>query len=140
MSSIIIAGVEQNQNEINNKNDETYLYAKKWGKNFNVSFTQIPNSLIYCQGHLGLTDRELIILLQLISHWFRAERFPYPSQKRLGKYSGKCSSTVQRNLMNLELKGFLTRDERPGTSNMYDLIPCVYKIQDHIEECPNKNN
>lgn len=119
-----------NKNEYN----EDFLFEKKWGKDF--SFTQIPNTLIYCQGHLGLTDRELVILIQLISHWFSAYKNPYPGIKRLGAYSGKCYSTVQGSLMELEKKGFLFRDERPGTSNMYDLYPGVCKAIDHKNVCP----
>jgi hypothetical protein len=44
-----------------------YRFEKKWS--FEVmmyGFTQIPNLLVCCQGHLAITDGEMITLISLL--------------------------------------------------------------------------
>lgn len=116
-------------------------FGYKWSAELvEYGFTQIPNSLIRCQGHLDLKDGELVTLLQLMTFWFTSARKVYPSIATLSQYSGNGRSTIQRRLMYLEQKGFIARSRRFLKTNMYDLSPSAKLLQKHLVECPYPKN
>lgn len=119
------------------KNDG-YSFEEKWSPEIAIyNFTQVPNLLLACQGHLGLKDGELITLIHLFTYWFGHDSRIYPSIETLCRFSQNGYSTVQRRLRILEQKEFLKRRHQFGTSNTYDIIPCVIKLHKHQKVCPN---
>lgn len=112
-------------------------FTDKWTPEIAAhNFTQVPNLLIQCHGHLGLTDGELITLIQLLKFWYHKNGRIFPSIEKLASYSGNGYSTVQRRLKSLEGKGFLKRRHRYGTSNDYDLVYLRQKLYKHQKVCP----
>lgn len=113
-----------------------YSFSRKWSSEINqYNFTQIPNLLIECQAHMGLTDGETITLIHLLKFWYDHESKVYPSINTLKRYSEKDFSTIQRRLKVLEEKGFLKRIRRSGTSNTYDMKLCARKLHEHQKVC-----
>lgn len=116
--------------------NKDYAFNEKWSAEIEqYNFTQVPNLLLACQGHLKLTDGEILTLIHLLTFWFRHEGRVYPSITKLTKFSHKGYSTIQRRLRVLEEKDFLTRRQKSGTSSTYDLIPCVIKLYEHQKVC-----
>ncbi len=115
---------------------EQYAFANKWTQEIaEHNFTQVPNLLLSCQGHLKIKDGELLTLLHLLTFQFSSKSQIYPTITTLTKFSHKGYSTVQRRLRELEKKGFVNRRHRFGTSNYYDLTPCVEKLLYHTRTC-----
>ena len=113
-----------------------YSFTGKWSPEITqYNFTQIPNLLIVCQGHLGLTDGELITLIQLTKFWFSHKSSVFPGIKTLAGYSNKGYSTIQKRLVSLEEKGFLKRRFMWGFSSTYDLKYCANKLYQHTKVC-----
>ena len=111
-------------------------FTHKWSPEIAAyNFTQIPNLLIECQGHLELTDGELITLMQLLKFWYHKNGRIFPSIEKLAGYSGNGYSTVQRRLKSLEEKGFIKRRHRYGTSSDYDLVYLRQKLYKHQKNC-----
>lgn len=118
------------------KRKSEYNFEDKWSHEVAAfGFTQVPNLLLMCQGHLGLTDGETVTLMQLLTFWYKKENPVYPSISRVAKRSGKGYSTTQRRLNSLESKGFVERKRINGTSTRYDLRPCVVKLYKHQSVC-----
>ena len=118
------------------ENNKEYSFSGKWSPEVKVyGFTQIPNLLLICQGHLELSDGEVITLLQLLTFWYRKDTPVFPSINRVAKRSYKGYSTTQRRLKSLEEKGFIERERKQGTSTRYDLRPCVTKLYLHQKVC-----
>ena len=116
--------------------DNEYSFTGKWSPEIKAhGFTQVPNILLVCQGHLGLTDGETITLLQLLTFWYRKESPVYPSISRVTKRSRKGYTTTQRRLKSLEDKGFIERKRKRGTSTRYDLRPCATRLYLHQKVC-----
>lgn len=116
--------------------DNKYVFSNKWTPEIEqYGFTQIPNLLFSCQGHLHLKDGELTTLFQLLTFWFDRDGRVYPSITTLTRFSSKGYSTVQRRLRTLEEKGFVKRHQRLGTSNTYDLSPCIRRLYEHQKTC-----
>lgn len=116
--------------------NKEYGFSSKWSTETEAcGFTQVPNILLTCQGSLRLKHGELVTLLQLMSFWFEHSSKVYPSISRLAKRSSKGYSTTQRHLKSLEEKGFINRKHVRGSSNRYDLVPCVIRLHEHQKTC-----
>ncbi|MDB5162584.1 MAG: regulatory protein GntR [Candidatus Saccharibacteria bacterium] len=114
-----------------------YGFSDKWTyevEEFN--FTQIPNLLLSCQGHMGLSDGEILTFIHLLTFWFSNESKVFPSITTLTRFSNKGYSTIQARLKKLEDKGFIKRIHQDGTSNRYNLSPGVHILNEHIRYCP----
>lgn len=119
------------------KRDTTF--ASKWSYDIEqYGYTQVPNLLLVCQGHLEITDAELVTYIQLMKFWFSNGGNVFPSITTLTKFSNNNYSTVQRRLRILEEKGFIVRVHRYGTSNMFDLTPGIQKLDKHQEICTSR--
>jgi hypothetical protein len=97
-------------------------------------FAKIPTLLFWGQARLGLNSDELNVLLQLISHWWSAEKDPYPAKDQIAERMGKSPRMVQRYIGSLEKRGFLVRTARYKVnkgqdSNSYDLKGLVRKLE-----------
>lgn len=115
-----------------------YGFTGKWSKEIEeYGFTQIPNLLLHCHGHLGLTDGEMITLIHLLIFRFHEDSKVYPSILTLAGFSLKGYSTIQKRLKDLEDKGFIERIQRYYTSNIFNLEPCVIKLMEHHRICEN---
>lgn len=113
-----------------------YSFASKWSNEVErQGYTQIPNILIKCQGHLGLSDGELITLIQLQSFWYHEKNRVFPSIKHLADYSGKSYNPIQKRLSSLEKKGFISKTQRFVNSNLYDLKPTISILNRHTAIC-----
>lgn len=104
---------------------------KKWSRPVcKAGYTIIPTLLLTKQDELGLDPVDMNILLQLVCHWWKADKLPFPSKAKLARRLGVDASTIRRHVADLETRGFLKRvkrtdDARGQRSNFYDLRPLV---------------
>ena len=109
---------------------------KKWGRKVIArGFTIVPSLLLRAQQRLGLNPTQLAVLLQLIDHWWDAERKPFPSKARLSERLGLSERQVQRYLAELEQAGLIRREQRYAKhrgklSNLFDLSGLVEKLKE----------
>ena len=105
-----------------------------WGESvMETGYTVVPTILLWGQARLELSNPELAVLVQLISHRWTAEKDPHPSKDRIATRIGRDPRTVQRLLTALEKKGLLTRVRRSKVhkgqdTNGYDLSGLVGKL------------
>lgn len=119
------------------QNKETLRESeKKWGKPaIAAGFTVIPSTLLAKQHALGLDCIDVVIILQILKHWWHKERAPYPSQVQLAKTMGTNLSTVKRHLTRLRELGFIDwsgRSNKHGgqAANAYDLSGLIKHVHD----------
>jgi hypothetical protein len=98
-----------------------------------LGFTPLPSLLLRAQARLGLNPEQLNVLLQIVEHWWEADKLPFPSKDTLARRMGKSARQVQRYLTQLEAGGFISRIERfngrkAQVSNSYDLRGLVAKL------------
>lgn len=108
---------------------------KKWGASvMKIGFNIIPSILIRGQSRLGLSSPQIMVLLQIIDHWWNHRDWPFPSKRELSNRIGIGQRQIGRHLEALEKAGLIKRIERFGghhgrKSNEYDLSGLVEKIQ-----------
>lgn len=110
-------------------------FDEKWGPEVkSLGFTMVPSLLFKAQHRLGLSPTQLVVLLQLLDHWWDLDRHPWPAKERLSDKIGINPRQVQRVVAELQKGGFLVRKERylekrGRTSNEYNLSGLVAKLK-----------
>ena len=72
-------------------------------------FTAVPTLLIRSQAQLGLSSTNLAVLLNIVSHWWRADEWPYPRPATIAKRMGVDRRTVERSFQALEAMTLIRR-------------------------------
>lgn len=98
-------------------------------------YTMLPNLLLQAQARLGISHAEFNVLVQLVSHWWDADKDPYPAKDTIARRMGLSPRQVQRYLTKLEDAGFIKRIERfsgrnAQIANAYSLDGLVEKLKE----------
>lgn len=118
----------------------------KWGNAVaSRGFTQIPNYLLrinmFVHEDHQLSATETLILIHLISAWWKEDEMPFPSMRSLAEYSGISERQVQRAIKALDEKKYLVKTKKKVktviSSNVYDLRPTVKILEEVAEHFDN---
>ncbi|MEZ8046776.1 helix-turn-helix domain-containing protein [Vibrio sp. 10N.237.312.C02] len=113
---------------------------KKWGKTLMDSgWTAFPSVILEKQHALGLTAMDINIILYLSTHWWEAERKPYPSKKTIAQALGVTPRTIQKRIAALEQLGFVEREYRPheikgNDTNIYHFDGLIKESEPYAQE------
>lgn len=113
---------------------------KKWGKPaIAAGFTLFPSVLLQKQHAIGLDCIDVVIILQILKHWWHAENAPFPSQVQLAKTMDVDLSTVKRHLYRLRDLGLIDWTQRKNkhggqTANAYDLSGLIKRVHEYAVE------
>lgn len=112
--------------------NEKNSHESRWGAvALSMGWTAIPSSLFFLQGTLSISPIAFNVLMNLLTHWWRASEWPHPSQESIALRMSVSIRTVQRALGELEKKGLMvklkTSKEHPRYKgrNIYDLSPLI---------------
>ena len=84
----------------------------RWGSSVTsgaTGFTAVPSVLIRYQGELGLSSTELVVLLNVITHWWRADELPFVRPTTIAKRMNVDRRTVERAVLSLQEMGLVRR-------------------------------
>lgn len=85
---------------------------ERWGTSVTAGatgFTAVPSVLIRYQSTIGLSSTELVVLLNLITHWWRADELPYVRPTTIANRMDVDRRTVERAIQSLESRGLIRR-------------------------------
>jgi len=120
----------------------------KWGRLVaERGFTQVPNYLLminqFVSDEAKLSPVEQLVLLQLVSSWWKKDQLPFPSMRTLAVRIGASERQVQRAITHLEKLNFLKRIKRVRrgiiAANAYDLGPLVEVLDLIAQSFPNQH-
>ena len=111
--------------------------AEKWGKAVSggeTGFHVVPDVLVRGQKELNITTTEMVVLLNLLMHWWDAKKWPHPRPSVIAKRMGVSVRTVERTIKSLEKKGLVQRlpsmkTEKGIFVRAYDLSGLVEAVQ-----------
>ena len=88
----------------------------KWGEAVGEGsgFVAVPVALLRMQTKMGLTATDMMVLINLLAHWWNPEAAVFPRSTTIAKRMGINERTVQRAMRKLVRAGLaeLGRDER----------------------------
>jgi predicted ArsR family transcriptional regulator len=84
----------------------------------------------------------MAVLLQLLEHWWEAERAPYPSKETIAHRLDMSARQVQRHIAALEQAGYVRRRERKAVnhgqlSNFYEfdgIVAALKRIEPEVAQ------
>lgn len=95
--------------------------SDRWGAAADAGFVPVPNSLLRAQYKLGLSSNDVVVLLNLLLHWWHRDRLPFPRSTAIASRTGLNVRTVQRSLRVMQAKGLITRVRIKNEPDRYDL-------------------
>jgi hypothetical protein len=109
------------------------IARNKWGEALDAGFQIIPDVLFRAQRILGLEAIDVVILLNITTHWWEYDDLPYPRPSIIAKRMKVSTRTVERRIAELQKNGFLTRLpsqlKHGKTVRPYDLTGLVQKLR-----------
>jgi DNA-binding MarR family transcriptional regulator len=76
----------------------------------------------------ALTNNEALLVIHLMRHkWDDAP--PFPGFKTLARRMGITDTSARNHARSLERKGYLKREKRVGTTNLFDLTPLFRALE-----------
>lgn len=128
---IVVMDIEIEANEAPTKNSAKGQIRKKWGSAVDggglTGFLALPEVLIRSQKRLQLTSTEMMVLINILMHWWYADVKPFPGNYAIAKRMGVSRRTVQRAIKSMESKGLIrtnpeiaTKDDRTTDVNWTD--------------------
>jgi hypothetical protein len=122
---------------VNKKHNASF--AAKWPEGVaERGFAPVPKCLITCMGDLGLKPQEAVVLFNIIEKCWMAGDKAWPSIDYLGACIGRKNSAVRAITKVLTDKGFITKEQRYSTSNLYGLEPAADKLTEHLTICRHR--
>lgn len=128
------------------KADSQAQIRAKWGKAVGqgglTGFLALPEILVRAQSKLELSSTEMMVLINVLLHWWYADRMPFPSNVVIAKRIGINPRTVQRSLESLERKKLVERkvkrfyDDKNNCHSSHreiDLTELVKRLSDYAE-------
>lgn len=104
------------------------IYAK-YGEASVAGFQAVPDLLLKHQRDLGLSAIDLVILLNVLMHWWYPGQKPFPRSSTIATRMGITTRTVQRSLQHMEDIKILTREKATASPTYLDPSPLVAKLQ-----------
>ncbi|MBB3938109.1 helix-turn-helix domain-containing protein [Aureimonas phyllosphaerae] len=100
----------------------------KWGDAAVAGFQAVPDLLFKHQKTLGITATEMVVLLNVLMHWWYATKKPFPRPTTIATRMGIAVRTVQRAISRLEEIGLLKRVKTEEGTTILDPDPLVDKL------------
>jgi predicted transcriptional regulator len=81
----------------------------KWGEAASAGFQLVPDLLLKNQASLELTSTDMLVLLNVLMHWWYRDQRPFPRSTTIAARMNVEPRTVQRSLAKLEDLGLMHR-------------------------------
>ena len=83
---------------------------------------------------LDLSPTNLVVLLNVLMHWWYPEQKPFPRSKTIAKRMGLSPRAVQRSLQHLQRLGLLAREKAGDGRTYLNPDPLIAKLEELAKE------
>lgn len=105
----------------------------KWGDVALGGFQAVPDLLLRRQHELHLTSTDLVVLLNVLMHWWYADCPPFPRPTAIANRMGLNVRSVQRSVKDLETLGLIRRGHDVRGNAVLDPTGLVVKLREFAE-------
>jgi DNA-binding MarR family transcriptional regulator len=106
---------------------------QKWGEAARGGFQVVPDVLLKNQHVLNIGPTELVVLLNVLMHWWYKDQKPFPRPTTIARRMGITVRTVQRALARLEEAELVVRQKGPNDSTFLDPSPLVERLSQLVK-------
>jgi len=109
--------------------------SARYGQAGNAGWSPIPDVLLFNQHRLKIKGDDLVVLLNLMAHYYVKNEMPFIRPTTIAKRMGVSQRKVQRSLAKLYKLGLFWKARHKELGHMtYDLTPLIEKMQPWGEE------
>jgi predicted transcriptional regulator len=91
-------------------------------------FVAVPMSLLRLQSKYGLSPTDMLVLINLLAHWWDPSSPVFPRSSTVAKRMGVTVRTVQRSTQELEKRGLMTRGRLPDGKRTFIFEPLAKRL------------
>ena len=91
-------------------------------------FVAIPMALLRMQTKYGLTATEMLVLVNLLAHWWDPSRAVFPRTTTIANRMGVDKRTVQRAVGRMARIGLLSKGRTEDGKRAYDFAPLAKRL------------
>jgi DNA-binding MarR family transcriptional regulator len=103
--------------------DSAKLRQRIRGEAAQAGFQAVPDLLLKHQESLNLNPTELVVLLNVLMHWWYRDQKPFPRPTTIARRMGSTVRTVQRAITKLQREGLVERQRGPNKVMVLDPDP-----------------
>ena len=125
---------------MNDKPNDTTWQSKCGEDALSKGVIAVPRAFLLHAGQAGLNPAQQILLIHLMSYWWKQSRDPFPSLTELRKRTGMSEKTIGKHLKALEQRKWISRVRRYNNSYRFDLDRLARRIgwlaarEDNVKE------
>lgn len=109
--------------------------SDRYGEAGNAGWSPIPDVLLFNQHKLKLRSDDLIVLLNLMAHYYVKDEMPFIRPTTIAKRMGVSQRSVQRSIARLRTQGHITKRKHETNGHIvHDLSPLIARLQPFGEE------
>ena len=91
-------------------------------------FVAVPMSLLRLQSKYELTPTDMLVLINLLAHWWEPDQVVYPRSTTVAARMGIDKRTVQRSTRKLQKAGLLSRTTLPDGKRAFGFEPLAKRL------------
>lgn len=91
-------------------------------------FVAIPMSLLRLQSKYDLSPTDMLVLINLLAHWWEPDQVVYPRSTTVAARMGVDKRTVQRSTQKLQKAGLLNRKMLPDGKRAFSFDPLAKRL------------
>ncbi|MBO9479750.1 helix-turn-helix domain-containing protein [Shimia sp. R11_0] len=109
----------------------------KYGEAAVAGFQAVPDLLLKNQSKLELSATDLVVLLNILMHWWYPDQKPFPRSTTIAQRIGLTPRTVQRSMQHLEKVGLLKKETDDSGRVIFDPEPLVHRLEEIAPSDPD---
>lgn len=91
-------------------------------------FVAVPMALLRLQSNYGLTPTDMLVLINLLAHWWDPKMPVYPRSTTIAKRMGVDKRTVQRSTHKMARFGLIERDKLPDGRRIFSFDSLALRL------------
>src|SRR5258708_4862432 len=110
---------------------------QKWGSVIKGGYQLVPDLLLKNQKTLEIGPTELVVLLNILMHWWYPDQKPYPRSTTIAKRMGVTVRTIQRAVTALKDAKLDVRERGPTEATFVNPAPLVKRLLELAQADPD---
>ena len=104
--------------------------SDRYGEAGNAGWSPVPDVLLFNQHKLKVQSDDLVVLLNLMAHYYVKEEMPFIRPTTIAKRMGVSQRSVQRSIARLRKQGLILKAKHATNGHIvHDLTPLIERLQ-----------
>lgn len=104
--------------------------AERYGEAATAGWSPVPDVLLFNQHRLKIQSDDLVVLLNLMAHYYVKNEMPFIRPTTIAKRMGVSQRSVQRSIARLRKQGLILKGKHETNGHItHDLTPLIERLR-----------